>query len=83
LSDEIRAPIPQKREQLVEEQQHGFGYAIRRRAATSVFDGFRDFQAEISKSSFVELCGFVNVLHTVGMFFTNVEIMVNTVQGKI
>ncbi|XP_074657992.1 UBX domain-containing protein 7-like isoform X3 [Tubulanus polymorphus] len=43
-SDFVRAPIPQKREVLVEAPQ---SYGVkRRRPARSVFDGFRDFQAE-------------------------------------
>ncbi|ELT92791.1 hypothetical protein CAPTEDRAFT_20428 [Capitella teleta] len=43
--EEVRAPIPQRREVLVEAQP-GFGPRPRRRVARSVFDGFRDFQAE-------------------------------------
>ncbi|XP_076448524.1 UBX domain-containing protein 7-like [Babylonia areolata] len=41
----LRAPIPQRHEVLVEEAPK-FGFRGRRRAARSVFDGFRDFQAE-------------------------------------
>ncbi|GAB1608688.1 UBX domain-containing protein 7-like isoform X2 [Argonauta hians] len=43
-TDEVRAPIPQKRELLVEDSPV-FGFRGRR-PAKSVFDGFRDFQAE-------------------------------------
>ncbi|ESO84306.1 hypothetical protein LOTGIDRAFT_132375 [Lottia gigantea] len=43
--DDVRAPIPQKREVLVEEGPV-LAYRGRRRPAASVFDGFRDFQAE-------------------------------------
>ncbi|XP_060079385.1 UBX domain-containing protein 7-like [Ylistrum balloti] len=58
--EDVRAPIPQRNETLVEETPAGFGLAHysgqmsdddlgfhgRRRKARSVFDGFRDFQAE-------------------------------------
>lgn len=58
--EDVRAPIPQRNETLVEEMPAGFGLAHfsgqvsdddlgfhgRRRKARSVFDGFRDFQAE-------------------------------------
>ncbi|XP_041350204.1 UBX domain-containing protein 7-like isoform X2 [Gigantopelta aegis] len=43
--DDIRAPIPQKRECLIEDVP-SFGFRRRRGPARSVFDGFRDFQAE-------------------------------------
>ncbi|CAC5414082.1 UBX domain-containing protein 7 [Mytilus coruscus] len=43
--DEVRAPIPQRSETLVEEMPI-YGFRGRRRKARSVFDGFRDFQAE-------------------------------------
>ncbi|XP_068136562.1 UBX domain-containing protein 7 isoform X2 [Hyperolius riggenbachi] len=42
--DEVRAPIPQKQEVLVEPEI--FGAPKRRRPARSIFDGFRDFQTE-------------------------------------
>ncbi|XP_068686398.1 UBX domain-containing protein 7-like [Montipora foliosa] len=42
-SDDVRAPIPQTRGILVEPYQ---AYPTRRRQAKSVFDAFRDFQAE-------------------------------------
>ncbi|KAK3730172.1 hypothetical protein QZH41_016004 [Actinostola sp. cb2023] len=42
--DEVRAPIPQTRGILVEEPYSTFG--TRKRTSTSVFDAFRDFQAE-------------------------------------
>ncbi|KAL8589281.1 hypothetical protein ACOMHN_039924 [Nucella lapillus] len=41
----LRAPIPQRHEVLVEEAPK-FGFRGRRRGGRSVFDGFRDFQAE-------------------------------------
>ncbi|KAE8604806.1 hypothetical protein XENTR_v10014835 [Xenopus tropicalis] len=44
LSDDVRAPIPQKQEILVEPEM--FGAPKRRRPARSIFDGFRDFQTE-------------------------------------
>ncbi|CAG2212196.1 unnamed protein product [Mytilus edulis] len=43
--DEVRAPIPQRSETLVEEMPI-YGFRGRRRKTRSVFDGFRDFQAE-------------------------------------
>ncbi|XP_043348662.1 UBX domain-containing protein 7 isoform X2 [Dermochelys coriacea] len=43
--DEVRAPIPQKQEILVEPEPL-FGAPKRRRPARSIFDGFRDFQTE-------------------------------------
>ena len=51
MQEDIRAPIPQMNEQLIDEQVYAGGVAGRRRATRSVFDGFRDFQAETSKSS--------------------------------
>ncbi|CAL1545729.1 unnamed protein product [Lymnaea stagnalis] len=48
-SDSVRAPIPQRTECLVEEDANKIGaWRMRRprRQAPSVFDGFRDFQAE-------------------------------------
>ncbi|XP_056420424.1 UBX domain-containing protein 7 isoform X3 [Hyla sarda] len=42
--DDVRAPIPQKQEILVEPEM--FGAPKRRRPARSIFDGFRDFQTE-------------------------------------
>ncbi|TST47711.1 UBX domain-containing protein 7 [Bagarius yarrelli] len=48
--DEVRAPIPQKQEILVEPEPL-FGVPKRRRPARSIFDGFRDFQTETSKFS--------------------------------
>lgn len=42
--DNVRAPIPQKQEILVEPEI--FGAPKRRRPARSIFDGFRDFQTE-------------------------------------
>ena len=55
VSDEVRAPIPQKQEVLI---QPGFeGYSINRSSnmlrgqrVRSVFDGFRNFSNEASKS---------------------------------
>ncbi|KAJ1089350.1 hypothetical protein NDU88_002501 [Pleurodeles waltl] len=43
--DDVRAPIPQKQEVLVEPEPL-FGAPKRRRPARSIFDGFRDFQTE-------------------------------------
>ncbi|KAL4608374.1 UBX domain-containing protein 7 [Arapaima gigas] len=43
--DEVRAPIPQKQEILVEPEPL-YGVPKRRRPARSIFDGFRDFQTE-------------------------------------
>eukprot|EP00062_Callorhinchus_milii_P000445 gi/632934448/ref/XP_007883905.1/ PREDICTED: UBX domain-containing protein 7 isoform X2 [Callorhinchus milii] len=43
--DEVRAPIPQKQDILVEPEPL-FGAPKRRRPARSIFDGFRDFQTE-------------------------------------
>ncbi|EAW53652.1 UBXN7 isoform 1 [Pan troglodytes] len=43
--EEVRAPIPQKQEILVEPEPL-FGAPKRRRPARSIFDGFRDFQTE-------------------------------------
>lgn len=45
LTDEVRAPIPQKQDILVEPEPL-FGVPKRRRPARSIFDGFRDFQTE-------------------------------------
>uniref|UniRef100_A0A8D0AMT4 UBX domain-containing protein 7 n=1 Tax=Sander lucioperca TaxID=283035 RepID=A0A8D0AMT4_SANLU len=44
-SDDVRAPIPQKQDILVEPEPL-FGVPKRRRPARSIFDGFRDFQTE-------------------------------------
>ncbi|XP_077147334.1 UBX domain-containing protein 7 [Ranitomeya variabilis] len=44
VEDDVRAPIPQKQEILVEPEV--FGAPKRRRPARSIFDGFRDFQTE-------------------------------------
>ncbi|KAL1763768.1 UBX domain-containing protein 7 [Sigmodon hispidus] len=43
--EEVRAPIPQKQEILVEPEPL-FGASKRRRPARSIFDGFQDFQTE-------------------------------------
>ncbi|KAJ8357872.1 hypothetical protein SKAU_G00206660 [Synaphobranchus kaupii] len=43
--EEVRAPIPQKQDILVEPEPL-FGVPKRRRPARSIFDGFRDFQTE-------------------------------------
>ncbi|XP_041125550.1 UBX domain-containing protein 7-like [Polyodon spathula] len=43
--DDVRAPIPQKQDILVEPEPL-FGAPKRRRPARSIFDGFRDFQTE-------------------------------------
>uniref|UniRef100_A0A8C9VIY2 UBX domain-containing protein 7 n=1 Tax=Scleropages formosus TaxID=113540 RepID=A0A8C9VIY2_SCLFO len=43
--EEVRAPIPQKQEILVEPEPL-YGVPKRRRPARSIFDGFRDFQTE-------------------------------------
>ncbi|XP_066565115.1 UBX domain-containing protein 7 isoform X2 [Amia ocellicauda] len=45
VEDDVRAPIPQKQEILVEPEPL-FGVPKRRRPARSIFDGFRDFQTE-------------------------------------
>nr|XP_022299860.1 UBX domain-containing protein 7-like isoform X2 [Crassostrea virginica] len=45
LDDDVRAPIPQRNETLIEDVP-AFVLRGRRRQARSVFDGFRDFQAE-------------------------------------
>ncbi|KAM6948487.1 UBX domain-containing protein 7 [Aplochiton taeniatus] len=45
VEDDIRAPIPQKQDILVEPEPL-FGAPKRRRPARSIFDGFRDFQTE-------------------------------------
>ncbi|KAL8187681.1 UNVERIFIED_CONTAM: UBX domain-containing protein 7 [Gekko kuhli] len=53
--DEVRAPIPQKQEILVEPEPL-FGAPKRRRPARSIFDGFRDFQTETSRfSAFLDI----------------------------
>ncbi|XP_029930741.1 UBX domain-containing protein 7 [Myripristis murdjan] len=44
-ADDVRAPIPQKQDILVEPEPL-FGVPKRRRPARSIFDGFRDFQTE-------------------------------------
>lgn len=44
----VRAPIPPTRGILVEEGA-GYGFRVRRRPAKSVFDSFRDFQAETKR----------------------------------
>ncbi|XP_029833348.4 UBX domain-containing protein 7 [Ixodes scapularis] len=44
--DDVRPPIPPVREVLVE-GSFPYGYHVPRRATYSVFDGFRDFQAEM------------------------------------
>ena len=62
ISDEVRAPIPQKQEVLI---QPGFeGYSINRSSnmlranrVRSVFDGFRNFSNEASKSLIVKKVG--------------------------
>ncbi|GFS21056.1 UBX domain-containing protein 7-like [Elysia marginata] len=48
MEDGVRAPIPQRTEVLVEDDSSKSAYRMRRprRFAPSVFDGFRDFQAE-------------------------------------
>ncbi|XP_032227967.1 UBX domain-containing protein 7 isoform X2 [Nematostella vectensis] len=43
-NDEVRAPIPQTRGILVDQPYHSFG--TRKKTSKSVFDAFRDFQAE-------------------------------------
>lgn len=49
--DEVRAPIPQKQEILVEgPDEIAYSFRGRRRIARSVFDKFRDFEAETSES---------------------------------
>uniref|UniRef100_A0A672QY22 UBX domain-containing protein 7 n=1 Tax=Sinocyclocheilus grahami TaxID=75366 RepID=A0A672QY22_SINGR len=45
VEDDVRAPIPQKQDILVEPEPL-FGVPKRRRPARSIFDGFRDFQTE-------------------------------------
>lgn len=46
----MRAPIPQKQEVLVEgPDEITFSFRGRRRTVRSVFDKFRDFEAEASK----------------------------------
>ncbi|CAH1782183.1 unnamed protein product [Owenia fusiformis] len=56
-ADGVRAPIPQKTEKLVDDYTFSFGNRGRRRIAKSVFDGFRDFQAEARQQE--ESLGFV------------------------
>lgn len=46
FSDDVRPPIPPVREVLVE-GGFPYGYLVPRRVPSSVFDGFRDFQAEM------------------------------------
>ncbi|MCJ8745324.1 hypothetical protein PDJAM_G00128880 [Pangasius djambal] len=53
--DEVRAPIPQKQEILVEPEPL-FGVPKRRRPARSIFDGFRDFQTETKSFHTAPLC---------------------------
>lgn len=57
--EEVRAPIPQKREILVEDAPV-FGFRGRR-PARSVFDGFRDFQAEARQQEQLLLQGTASV----------------------
>lgn len=45
-TDDVRPPIPPVREVLVE-SSYSYGFHGPRRASNSVFDGFRDFQAEM------------------------------------
>ena len=46
----MRAPIPQKQEVLIEgPDEIAFSFRGRRRTVRSVFDKFRDFEAEASK----------------------------------
>lgn len=49
--DFVRAPIPQKQEVLVESGYEGyqFGFKGKKRIVKSVFDSFRNFEAETSK----------------------------------
>jgi len=56
--DEVRAPIPQRQEVMVQPGFEGYGLASRQRGGSaarrvggvrSVFDGFRDFEAETRK----------------------------------
>ncbi|XP_013383412.1 UBX domain-containing protein 7 [Lingula anatina] len=51
--DDIRAPDPQKHEVLVHES-YSFGFRGRRRTTRSVFDGFRDFQAEARQQEIMQ-----------------------------
>ncbi|KAK7503345.1 hypothetical protein BaRGS_00005266 [Batillaria attramentaria] len=53
----VRAPIPQKHEVLVEEAPKLTGFRGRRRLNRSVFDGFRDFQAEAMQQESMMITG--------------------------
>ncbi|KAK3103953.1 hypothetical protein FSP39_023219 [Pinctada imbricata] len=58
--DDVRAPIPQKNETLVEDVP-AFVVRGRRRQARSVFDGFRDFKAEAKQQEEMLKTGGSNV----------------------
>lgn len=51
----MRAPIPQKQEVLIDgPDEIAFNFRGRRRAVRSVFDKFRDFEAETSESFLIK-----------------------------
>ena len=55
ISDDVRAPIPQKKEVLIQPGYEGYSITrqnnlIRGSRVRSVFDGFRNFSNESSKS---------------------------------
>ncbi|CAL4157182.1 unnamed protein product, partial [Meganyctiphanes norvegica] len=54
---EVRAPIPQKQEVLVEGPEMAYTFRGRRRMARSVFDKFRDFEAEAKQQEEALLAG--------------------------
>lgn len=54
--EDIRAPIPQRSETLVEDMPV-YGFRGKRKQARSVFDGFRDFQAEARQQEEMLLSG--------------------------
>lgn len=52
----MRAPIPQKQEVLIDgPDEIAFNFRGRRRAVRSVFDKFRDFEAETSESFLIKI----------------------------
>lgn len=59
-NEAVRAPIPQTNEVLVDEAPQ-YGFRGRRRKARSVFDGFRDFQAEAEQQEEMQQQGVASV----------------------
>lgn len=56
--EDVRAPIPQKQEVLVEGlDELAYTFRGKRRVARSVFDKFRDFEAETSKCMLITFTG--------------------------